>query len=240
MATAANKLGASIFELSEACSIQHNADSSVTVNTANGNVRAGHVILACNGYLDGLEPKVMQRVMPINNFVVATEPLPDLAEQLISANHAVFDSRFVVNYFRLSKDKRLLFGGGETYSYRFPKDIASLVRKPLLQVFPQLQGVRIDYAWGGTLAITRSRLPYVRQVRPNVYSASGYSGHGVALAVETGKAIADAIQGCNTALDNRTYEHLRTLNCARVPGDSFVRTALLKSAMSWYAMRDLF
>lgn len=235
IANAASKLGANLYELSEARSIERNTDGSLSVQTENGSVRAGNVVLACNGYLDGLEPQVTQRVMPINNFIVATEPLGDLADQLISGNHAVFDSRFVVNYFRLSADKRLLFGGGETYSYQFPKDIASLVRKPLSQVFPQLSDVRIDYAWGGTLAITHSRLPYVRQIKPNVYSASGYSGHGVALAIETGKAIADAIHG-----DNRTFDQLSALRCARFPGGSLARTALLKGAMSWYAMRDRF
>jgi len=145
----------------------------------------------------------------------------------------VFDSRFVVNYFRLSSSKRLLFGGGETYGYRFPKDITALVRKPMLEVFPQLHDVRIDYAWGGTLAITRSRLPFVRKVRQRVYSASGYSGHGVALSIEAGRAIAKAIEGDTSELDV-----LNKLVCRRFPGGFSTRSMLLKGAMSWYALQD--
>ena len=96
---------------------------------------------------------------------------------------AVADSKFVVNYFRLSHDGRLLFGGGESYGYRFPSDLAAKARKPMGQVFPALRDVKIDYAWGGTLAITMKRLPFLARVAPNILSASGYSGHGVGTAI---------------------------------------------------------
>ena len=112
--------------------------------------------MAGNGYLGGLEPKVAAKVMPINNFIVATEPLGDRAREILSEPVAVADTKFVVNYWRLSEDNRLLFGGGESYGYRFP-DIIKTVRKPMLEVYPQLKDVRIDYAWGGTLAITMNR-----------------------------------------------------------------------------------
>lgn len=235
MAKAASGLGVDIFELSEVLSIADNAGKDSILKTALGSVQAPIVVLACNGYLDGLNNHVQKRVMPINNFIVATEPLGTRAAELLPANNAVFDSRFVVNYFRLSHDNRLLFGGGETYGYRFPKDIASLVRKPLQQVFPQLKDVPIDYAWGGTLAITRNRAPFVRQLNPGLYSASGYSGHGVALSVEAGKLIAEAIGG-----NTDRFNTLAKLECGRFPGGANTRSVLLKGAMSFFALLDKF
>jgi len=190
-------------------------------------------VYACNGYLGELNTTVQQRVMPINNFIIVTEPLGELADQLLPKRHAVFDSRFVVNYFRLTKDNRLLFGGGENYSYQFPSNIPKLVSKALLPVFPQLKDVSIDYAWGGTLAITRSRLPHVVKLSEHTYSASGYSGHGVALAVESGKAIAKAIAG-----DSDSFDTLKDLPCSRFPGGSIARQLSLAGAMTWYSMLD--
>lgn len=211
-----------------------NSDSSL-VHTESGTVQAQHVVLACNGYLGDFNTHVQQRVMPINNFIVATEPLGDGATALLPERNAVFDSRFVVNYFRITNDNRLLFGGGETYGYKFPADIRRVVSKPLLEVFPQLNGINFEYAWGGTLAITRSRLPYVCKLDNTTYSASGYSGHGVALAVESGKAIAAAIGG-----DTASLNVLQDLPCARFPGGGAVRSALLAGAMTWYSILDRF
>jgi len=233
LAKAASTLGATIYEKSTVAAIEHRPNADSLVQTTTASVRAANIVLACNGYLDGLVPAVQKQVMPINNFIIATEPLGSRATNLLPKDYAVYDSRFVVNYFRLSADKRLLFGGGETYGYQFPKDIASLVRKPMLNVFPQLHDVRIDYAWGGTLAITRSRLPFVRKVQPNVYTAGGYSGHGVALSVEAGRVIADAIAGSTTDLDL-----LNALACQPFPGGKLARSCLLKGAMSWYALLD--
>ncbi len=230
---AASELGASVFEMSAVVAIDRKPRKDHVVRTTKASVRATNIVLACNGYLDGLDPAVQKRVMPINNFMIATEPLGARGERLLPQDNAVFDSRFVVNYFRLSSSKRLLFGGGENYGYRFPKDITAMVKKPLLEVFPQLHDVRIDYAWGGTLAITRSRLPMVRKVKQRVYSASGYSGHGVALSIEAGRVIAKAISGDKTDLDV-----LNKLVCRRFPGGYSTRSLLLKGAMSWYALQD--
>ncbi len=235
LAKAASSSGVKVFELSEVLAIDEPDGKDCIVKTSKGHVQAPVVVLACNGYLDSLNTQVQQHVMPINNFIIATEPLGTRAEGLLSADHAVFDSRFVVNYFRRSHDNRLLFGGGETYGYRFPDDIAALVKKPLLQVFPQLSDVRIDYAWGGTLAITTHRAPYVRELKPNFYSASGYSGHGVALSVEAGKLIAEAIDG-----DKKRLNTMALLTSGRFPGGTRTRSVLLKAAMSWYAFRDKF
>ena len=169
--------------------------SPARVQAGHGAVSADHVIFACNGYLGGLEPKVAACVMPINNFIAATEPLGDEAARVLTRDIAVADSKFVVNYFRLSSDKRLLFGGGESYGYRFPRDIGATVRKPMAQIFPHLADVRFDYTWGGTLGITMKRMPYLTRPAPNMLSASGYSGHGVAMATLGGRLLAEAIGG---------------------------------------------
>ena len=233
LAKVARDLGALLYEKSPVTTVQSHPKDGKVIKTSQAEVRAAHVIVACNGYLDGLMPVVQKHVMPINNFIVATKPLGDLADELISGNHGVYDSRFVVNYFRISSDKRLLFGGGESYGYRFPEDIPATVKKPMLKIFPQLADIQIDYAWGGTLAITQTRLPFVREISKNIYSAGGYSGHGVALAVETGCAIGRAIGG-----DRGTFDQLAQLPAPAFPGGGRLRSLILAAAMSWYATLD--
>ena len=230
LAKAAVTAGARIYERSEVHHIQHNLRSEV--QTAHGRVSCNHVILAGNGYLSGLDRKVAARVMPINNFIVATEPLGERAAGILAQNVAVADSKFVVNYWRLSDDKRLLFGGGESYGYKFP-DVVKTVRKPMLEVYPQLRDVKIDYAWGGTLAITMNRMPCFVRSHPRVFSASGYSGHGVAMATLAGKLMAQAVQG-----QAGGFDVLATLPQPRFPGGIALRWPLLVAAMTWYGMRD--
>lgn len=231
LAKAAEHAGPQIFEESQVVSLQKGAPN--TVITKQGRVTAPFVIVACNGYLGDLEQKTAARVMPINNFIAATEPLGDRAAEVIAQDIAVADSKFVINYYRLSEDKRLLFGGGESYGYRFPQDIATTVRKPMETVFPQLKGVEITHAWGGTLAITLSRLPHFARVTDTILTASGYSGHGVALASLGGKILAEAIAG-----QAERFDLLATLPTPSFPGGSAFRSPLLALAMTWYAMRD--
>jgi len=145
----------------------------------------------------------------------------------------VSDTRFVVYYFRPSLDGRLLFGGGETYSRREPADVAGFVRRHLAKLYPQLAGVRIDNAWGGAVAITLSRLPLIRRLRPGVYVAGGYSGQGVALAPFAGKVIADAVRGDPSRLDR-----FAALPAPPFPGGTRLRRAALVAGMLWYALRD--
>ena len=230
LAKAAAAAGVRIFEQSEVHHIQHDLRS--IVQTASGRVSCNHVVLAGNGYLSGLDRKVAARVMPINNFIVATEPLGDRAAEILAENVAVADTKFVVNYWRLSDDKRLLFGGGESYGYRFP-DILKTVRKPMLEVYPQLKDVKIDYVWGGTLAITMNRMPCFLRSHPRVFSASGYSGHGVAMATLAGKLMAQAVQG-----QAGGFDVMAALPQPRFPGGVALRWPLLVAAMTWYGMRD--
>lgn len=230
LAKAAVAAGARVFERSEVHQITHAARSIVQTNK--GRVSCAHVILAGNGYLAGLDQKVAARVMPINNFIIATEPLGERAAGILAENIAVADTKFVVNYWRLSDDKRLLFGGGESYGYRFP-DIIKTVRKPMLAVYPQLATARIDFAWGGTLAITMNRMPCFMRSKANVLSASGYSGHGVAMATLAGKLLAQAVQG-----QAGGFDVMAALPQPRFPGGAALRWPLLVAAMSWYGLRD--
>jgi gamma-glutamylputrescine oxidase len=235
MARAASQHGARLYERSPATRIARSAATGWEVHTARGSVKARSVIVAGNGYLRNLQPAVEARVMPINNFVVTTEPLgAEGAERLVRGRLAVSDSRFVVYYFRITPDDRLLFGGGETYSYRFPNDIAGMVRKHLLHVFPQLKDTRIEYAWGGTLAITTSRLPFVREIEPGLFNASGFSGQGIVIAPFAGKALAEAIGNG----DRRIFDLLAQFPVRRFPGGKLLRWPVLVTAMSWYALRD--
>ena len=168
-------------------------EPSIRVSTAKGSVRAKHVVLAGDALLHGLEPRVNSRIMPVGNYIVATEPLEG-KRNVIPANVAVSDTRFVVNYYRMSADGRLLFGGGERYTPSPPADIAGFVRPHMEKTFPQLKGCRIDHAWGGLVSVTTSRLPHVGHYG-EVYFAHGYSGKGVILSTLSGKLLAEAITG---------------------------------------------
>jgi gamma-glutamylputrescine oxidase len=204
-----------------------------SVRTAAGEVDAEFLVLACNGYLGRLARGIDAYQMPINNFVLATAPLGEArARQLNRDDVAVVDSRFVVNYFRLSPDHRLIFGGGENYSPRFPRDLKRFVRKFLLQVYPQLGDVAVDYAWGGTLAITLKRMPHFGR-SGNLLWAQGYSGHGVAMANMGGKLLAEAITGCGERFD--LFARLPHL---RFPGGRYLRWPALVAGMLYYALLD--
>ncbi len=233
LAKAADAAGVIIYENSEAIAVHQ--DPGTRVRTSTGCVTCENVVLACNGYLGKLNAAVARRVMPINNFIVATEPLGDAHTRVLREDIAVTDTKFVVNYFRKSEDGRLLFGGGENYSYAFPKDIATTVRKPMVEIFPHLKNIRIDYAWGGTLAITMRRLPYFKKLAPRVYSASGYSGHGVGMAILAGKLISQAING-----DNKGFDTFANIPSLPFPGGPIIRFPLLVLAMTWYSIRDRF
>jgi gamma-glutamylputrescine oxidase len=232
LAEACLKKGVRIFERSRVESVEEG--DPATVRTKEARITAKFVVLGANGYLGHMQSRVASRVMPINNFIVATEPLSeDRARDLIRENYAVADSKFVINYFRLSEDNRMLFGGTESYGYRFPRDIAGNVRKPMEEIYPQLKGVRIDYAWGGTLGITMNRMPHFERLAGNILTASGYSGHGVAMATMGGKMAADAIAG-----QAEQFDLMASVPTQRFPGGALMREPLLAAAMLWFSLRD--
>ncbi len=233
LARLASEAGARLFERSRVVAIEEGGRTRV--RTATAEVSAEHVVLACNGYLGDLNEAVAARVMPINNYVVATAPFsPEDQERFIRHNYAVVDSKFVVNYFRFSEDHRLLFGGTESYGYRFPKDIAANVRRPLGRIFPELRDVPIDYAWGGTLGITMNRLPHFERLGGGaILSMSGFSGSGVALGTLSGRIAAEAIAG-----QAERFDVLAKIPTPAFPGGRRFRWPLLVLAMLWFSLRD--
>ena len=230
MARLAEAAGAAICEHSRVTDIVQRP-GGLTVRTERGAVACDRVIVSGDGYLDGLIPALEARVMPINNFIAVTEPLDDPA--ILPGDMAAADSRFVIRYWRKTPDGRLLFGGGENYTPWFPPDIAGFVRRHMLGTYPQLAGAKITHAWGGTLGVTTTRLPYVGEPMPGVLAAAGYSGQGVMLAPYFGKLLGAA------AMDEAaTLEPLKRLPTPAFPGGKWLRWPALAAGMSWYALRD--
>ncbi|HEY5740444.1 MAG TPA: FAD-binding oxidoreductase [Gammaproteobacteria bacterium] len=233
LAAAALDAGASLYRHSPVTG--YHEGKPTRVQTERGEIEADHLVLACNGYLGKLEPRVAGKIMPINNFIIATEPLTRAELKVINPRDvAIADSRFVVNYYRLSADKRLLFGGGENYRSNFPSDIASFVRKPMLGVYPQLASKRIDYAWGGTLAVTLNRMPHFGRLgKHDTYFAQGYSGQGVAMATLAGKLIAEALAG-----EAERFDLFGKIPTRSFPGGDLLRWPGMVLGMTYYALRD--
>jgi gamma-glutamylputrescine oxidase len=229
LASAALGAGVAIHERSEAIRLE--TDKGVRVSTRQGSVQAAHAVLAGDALLEGLSRRVNRRIMPVANYLAATAPLKDPAA-LIPSDAAVSDSRFVVNYYRLSADGRLIFGGGERYTPRPPRDIAAFARGHMEAVFPQLRGVPIDHAWGGLVSITRTRLPHVGR-EGEVFFAHGYSGLGVILSTLAGKLLAEAILG-----ERARFERFASLEPPPFPGGARLRGPLHVLGMLWYALRD--
>jgi gamma-glutamylputrescine oxidase len=230
LARAAAEAGAVIHEGTRALAVDF---ESGRVRTAQGQIQAEFVLLACNAYLDDLVPPIAPYIMPINSYIVATEPLGNRARTLIRDNVAVCDTRFVINYYRLSADGRMLYGGRETYTAALLQNFADGVRGRMLSVFPQLEDARIDYAWGGTLAITPNRLPHLGRLGKRGFFAQGYSGHGVALAGLAGKLMAEAVGG-----SRERFDVFAGLNVPRFPGGTLLRGPLRLLAMLYGKLRD--
>jgi gamma-glutamylputrescine oxidase len=232
LADAAVAAGARLFEHSRAVRID--ATRPPIVTTEHGRVEARYVVLAMNGYLARLVPRLAGWIMPINSFMLATAALDEAAARaLIRDDVAVADTKFVPDYYRLTPDHRLLFGGGETYGPQYPADIKQFVRGYMLRVFPQLTDVPIEYGWGGTIAITRTRLPHFARLAPEVFVAHGYSGQGIALATLAGKLIAEAVAG--TA---ERFDVMAGLPLQPFPGGTLLRRPTLIAGMLFYGLRD--
>ena len=234
LAKVAQKNKVKIFENTPIAKIREEGDR-VQVMSKKGLIRANQVVVACNGYLDSILGSKKNKFMPINNYVVATEPLGEKrARQIIKNNYAVCDTRFIIDYYRFSEDWRMIFGGGETFTSNFVKNATSFVSKRMIKVFPQLQNVKIDYSWGGTLAITVNRLPHFGTLMNNKVSyAFGYSGHGLALSVLAGKLIGENIHG-----DHERFKFFSDINHMSIPLGSIFRRPIYSSAILYYKIRD--
>ncbi|MEH6567618.1 MAG: FAD-binding oxidoreductase [Halioglobus sp.] len=232
LARAAADLGAEIFEHSQVLS--YSEADQVTVKTSLGQVKARYLVLGCNGYLEKLEPRTAGKIMPINNYMLATAPLPEsVARKLIRDDTSMSDSLFVINYWKLSEDHRLFFGGGENYSRRFPADIGRFVQKYMLRIYPELVSTPIDYGWGGTLAITMNRMPDFGQLSSKIFYAHGFSGHGVPTATLAGKLLAEVISG--TA---ERFDVMANVPTSQFPGGTLLRWPGLVAGMLFYSLRD--
>jgi gamma-glutamylputrescine oxidase len=225
--------GAKLFENTKVTSLTTNAGKVVAV-TPTGTITANKALIAVNAYGGNLEPVSAAHVMPIGSFIGATEPL-DPNSTVIPGGESVSDSRFVVRYFRKTKDHRLLFGGREVYTAGSPAEIESGVRKQVSEIYPALANVKFTHAWGGYVGITVPRTPFVREVMPNVTSIGGFSGHGVMMANYTGRLYAETLTGNDDKL-----RALRELKIPPFPGGRRFRTPLLFLALSWFALRDRF
>ena len=229
LARACEAAGVRIFEHTAATAVHD--EKIARVSTANGEIRAPTCILAGDALLQELGAGIAAYIMPIANYIGATAPLPDPAA-LIAHDRAVSDSRFVVNYFRLSADGRLLFGGGERYSAQPPRDIKRFVQNHLRRVFPQLRECALDYAWGGLVSVTRTRLPHLGR-RGAILYAHGYSGMGVILSTLAGKVLADEAAGTSSEL-----ELLARVAPPPFPGGTRLRPLLHVLGMLWFSALD--
>lgn len=233
LAKAASAAGAAVFEMTKAKSIAQTAGKTL-IETENGTITAQKVLIATNAYIGNLEPITAAHVMPIRSFIGATVPLDDFLH-IIPGAEAVADSRFVVRYFRKTRDNRLLFGGREAYTADSPRDISSHIRRQIAEIYPALKDIEMTHAWGGSVGITMNRQPFAREVMPGVISIAGFSGHGVMLSNYCGTLFAKSVLGDKTEL-----ELFKDLKIPAFPGGRRLRSPLLVLALSWYALRDRF
>jgi len=228
MARAAVSLGATIHEDTPAVAL----GPGPVVRTARGDIRAEHVIVATDGRSGAFEQATRRRMLGINSFVVATEPLGAEGDSILPGGEAAADSRFVVRYWRRLPDGRLVFGGGESSVSHIPADIQSFARPHLVEIYPQLKDVTLSHGWGGIVSVTAPRLPYVREIAPKVWAAGGYSGQGLALAPYVGKLIAEAALGHPERLDAFTAIPIPPLPLATWARRAIVALALWRGRLS--------
>lgn len=233
LARAAESRGVVIHERTRAEAIRDEADGRRRVVTASGSILADDVVIAADAHLDGLAPEIDAHVLPIQTFLLATEPLGERADRLIPGREAVADSRFVVHYWKLDAEGRLVFGGGERYGRHPPADVGAFVMGHMRRIYPNLADARIEHAWGGLVGVTMNRLPFVRRLAPGLWTATGYSGHGIAVATLAGRLLAEAIGG-----DPARFEVMASLPARKFPGGPHLRWPTLVLAMTWYALRD--
>jgi gamma-glutamylputrescine oxidase len=230
-ARVAAEAGAKLYENTRSMSIS-STGGKIRVTTPTGTITAEKSLVAVNAYGGELEPVSASHVMPIGSFIGATVPLPP-DSPVLPGGESVDDSRFVVRYFRKSRDNRLLFGGREIYTVKDPKDIHIHIRRQIAEIYPALKDIEITHGWGGYVGITVPRKPFVREVMPGVISAGGYSGHGVMLSNFVGKLYAETIAGNRDRL--KLFEEL---NIPPFPGGRRLRAPLLFLALNWFALRD--
>jgi gamma-glutamylputrescine oxidase len=232
-ARAAVSLGAQIFEQTAALKIDHG--NAARVSTAEGSVTADYVLLAGNAY-QWLDKSLRSRFLPVKSFIIATEPLSEELQDTINPHDlAICDPNFLLKYFRLSADKRMLFGNRFRY-FGEDRDVIAANHVPkMLEIYPQLKGIRVEYGWGGTIAVPINRVPQLGRIASNVFFAHAYSGHGVNVTHVAGEIIADAIGGTM-----ERFDILSSMPSVRIPGVNSLGNTIVNLGVLWYGMKDKF
>jgi len=223
--------GGLIFENSPVISLE--MGQIPVVHTAHAKIVARYVLVCGNAYLGGLLPTLSERIMPVSSQILATEPLEGLAQMLLPANYCVEDANYVLDYFRRTKDNRLLYGGGVGYGGQDPADLTAAIRPNMIKTFPQLEKVKIDYVWSGNFALTLTRIPHVGKLSDHVYFSHGDSGHGVTTTHLLGKILGEMVAGHAMRFD--IWSSLPSLP---FPGGRRFRVSLTALGAWWYRMRD--
>jgi gamma-glutamylputrescine oxidase len=232
-AAALESLGGVIFERSPVTKVEQDA-SGATVLTAKGQVRAKTALICGNAYLGNVVPELTARVMPVSTQMMATEPLgEERAKALLPTDMCVEDVRYILDYFRLSADHRLIFGGGVVYGGTDPADVEAKLRPNMVKVFPQLKEVKVDFAWSGNFALSFSRVPQLGRLGKNIYFAHGYSGHGVTGSHLFGRILSEAVRG-----DMTRFDTFASLPWIPFPGGRMFRAQYSTLGSWWYALRD--
>ena len=232
-AAAFEQNGGTIYEMSTVTHVDHDAPRPV-VRTENGSMTCKTLVLCGNAYLGHVVPELAPRVMPVSTQVMATEPLgEELAHELMPTDACVEDIRYILDYYRLSGDKRMLFGGGTVYGGADPRDIEAKLRRNMDKVFPQLKNVKVDYAWSGNFALSFSRVPQMGRLGENTYFAHGYSGHGVTGSHTFGRILSEAIDG-----DLSRFDVFANVPWFPFPGGRMFRVPYSVIGSWWYGLRD--
>jgi gamma-glutamylputrescine oxidase len=232
LAEAAAKAGARICEFTPATEIDYSDPAVIT--TDKGRITADYIILGCNGYLGGLEPRVACNMIAVDDYQIATQPLSE--EQLgtiLPSKACVYNTKYLLHYYRLSSDNRLIFGGGHGRPGQEPDNMKGIVRKHMLDVYPQLSNVEVDYAWAGTDTFTMSEMPDFGRLAHNAFYAHGYTGHGVALSTLAGQLMAESIAGAAERFDVFTRIPQR-----KIPGSTMFRSPMIMIGIKMFAVLD--
>ena len=235
-AAAFESLGGVIYEQSPVTQIERGVNP--IVRTANGSVKARIVVVAGNAYLGNLVPELSAKSMPCGSQVVTTAPLSqEMARSLLPQDYCVEDCNYLLDYYRLTGDNRLLFGGGVIYGARDPANVEAIIRPKLEKTFPQLKGVKIDFAWTGNFLLTLSRLPQVGILgeHDNIFYSQGCSGHGITYTHLAGKVLSEAIMG-----QRERFNAFAQLPHYPFPGGRLMRVPFTAMGAAYYSLRDKF
>ncbi|MFY0663759.1 MAG: FAD-binding oxidoreductase [Natronospirillum sp.] len=232
-AAAVESLGGQIFEDSKVIQIERKERPEV-ITESGGKVTCDYLVIAGNAYLGGLVPELAAKSMPCGTQIITTQVLDDdVAKSLIPGMQCVEDSNYKLDYYRITGDNRLLYGGGTSYGGGDPASIEAFLRPHLEKTFPQLKGIKFDYAWGGDFLLTLSRLPQFGRLTPKIYYAQGYSGHGVTTTHLAGKLISEAIKG-----HAERFDAFGQLKHFPFPGGHLLRVPYTALGGLYYGLRD--